>query len=73
MSSKAQRGLLACSLLLFSSSFGRAQLRPDRPPVVRQNYIGLKIIDFRQNTPDIHLHVPAFVFDLSSSCFPCTP
>ena len=42
-------------------------------PVVRQNHIRLKKLTFRRATPDIQMHVQAFVFGHQSSGSPCTP
>jgi hypothetical protein len=41
--------------------------------VVRQNHIRLKKLTFRRATPDIQMHVQAFVLGHQSSGSPCTP
>jgi hypothetical protein len=44
-----------------------------RAEVVRQNHIRLTKLTFRRATPDIQMHVEAFVFGHQSSGSPCTP
>jgi len=55
--------------------FANISCRPEDglPPVVRQNHIRLKKLTFRRATPDIQMHVQAFVFGHQSSGSPCTP